>query len=336
MRARVRHGGTHEREVTARFRLARRLLEGGAMDTWLRQRFWILDLATAGMCALLLGHAAAAWVEGASWLPAKPTPAVTTATTTTAPRPAPDKQTESIVARNVFCSACPAAGGRGALLLGESTDTSPRHSRLPLRLVAINVAVAPWSARYSSAVLRDTESQRVGVFAVHDRVKGAVVERIGATRVELDNGGRREFLDLLEGAAGGEGLKVSSTPPSMDALATAVERGVRKLGPYSYEVDRSALEAMLGDLGGLTLSARAVPESREGRAAGLRFVGVRPGGAVAKLGIESGDLVSSVNGLDLTSPEQGLVIYTKLKSVGLVEVGLERQGSRLTLEYRIR
>jgi general secretion pathway protein C len=93
---------------------------------------------------------------------------------------------------------------------------------------------------------------------------------------------------------------------------------------------------VLGDLGALSLSARVVPEARDGRSAGFRFVTVRPGGAVAKLGFESGDLISSVNGLELTGPEQGLAIYTKLKSAGHVEVGLEREGRRVRQEYRIR
>jgi general secretion pathway protein C len=260
------------------------------------------------------------------------------------PRPsptAPGKQTESIVARNVFCSDCPPAS-EVSLAPDQATGTSPRRTALPLQLVAINVAVAPWSRRHSSAVLRDTESQQVGAFALHDRVRGAVVERIGTTRVELDNRGQREFLDLLESeTTEGAGLAREGASPPLsrtrgDALADAVERGVRKLGPHRYEVDRSALEAMLADLGAVSLSARVVPESREGRAGGLRFVSVRPGGPVDKLGIEAGDLVSSVNGLELTRPEQALSIYTRLKSMSHVEVGLERRGERLSQEYRVR
>jgi general secretion pathway protein C len=300
------------------------------MGTWLRRSFWILDFGTVGLCALLLGHTVAVAVADILWPATVATnPAVATARL---PVPAPDKETESIVARNVFCSACrPAAA--------QASDASPRRSLLPLRLVATNVAAAPWSARHSSAVLRDAESQQVGTFGLHDRVKGAVLKQIEATRVELDNQGQREFLDLLESATEGEGLRPEErpAPPSArDALAQAVEQGVRKLGAHSYEIDRSALEAMLGDLGALSLSARAVPESREGRPAGIRFVGVRPGGALAKLGIENGDLVSSVNGLELTSAEQGLAVYTKLRSAGHVAVGLERGGRRLSHEYRIR
>ena len=41
-------------------------------------------------------------------------------------------------------------------------------------------------------------------------------------------------------------------------------------------------------------------------------------------------------GLDLTSPEKALEVYSKLKSAGHLSVGVERNGQKVTKDYSIR
>src|SRR4029079_12465657 len=86
----------------------------------------------------------------------------------------------------------------------------------------------------------------------------------------------------------------------------------------------------------LSRSARIVPEIRDGRAAGFRLFSVRPDGPFAKIGLQNGDVISAINGLELTSPDKALEVYTKLKSASHLSVGVERNGPQVPKAYNIR
>jgi general secretion pathway protein C len=95
------------------------------------------------------------------------------------------------------------------------------------------------------------------------------------------------------------------------------------------------LESVLGNVPLLLGSVRIVPELRAGKTTGFRLLAVHPEGPFAFIGMQNGDIISSINGLEITSPEQGLAAYTKLKSANHLSLGMERNGQKVTKEYRI-
>jgi general secretion pathway protein C len=86
----------------------------------------------------------------------------------------------------------------------------------------------------------------------------------------------------------------------------------------------------------LSRSARIVPEMKDGKAAGFRLFAVRPDGPFAMIGMQNGDIISSINGLEITSPEKALEVYAKLKSASHLSLGMERNSQKITKEYNIR
>ena len=86
----------------------------------------------------------------------------------------------------------------------------------------------------------------------------------------------------------------------------------------------------------LARSARIVPEIRDGKAAGFRLFSVRSDGPFGKIGLQNGDVIYAINGLEMTSPDKALEIYTKLKSANHLAVALERNGQKITKDYNIR
>jgi general secretion pathway protein C len=115
-----------------------------------------------------------------------------------------------------------------------------------------------------------------------------------------------------------------------------LDRGIKKVGEHNYEVQRATVDSLLGNMSLLSRSARIVPEIRDGKAAGFRLFSVRPDGPFAKIGLQNGDVISAINGLEMTSPDKALEVYTKLKSASHLSVGLERNGQKINKEYNIR
>jgi membrane-associated protease RseP (regulator of RpoE activity) len=79
-----------------------------------------------------------------------------------------------------------------------------------------------------------------------------------------------------------------------------------------------------GNLNDIAMQARIVPAFRDGVAVGFKLFSIRPDSIYAELGIQNGDIVTSINDLDLNSPEKALEIYSKLKGARRFDIGIER------------
>jgi hypothetical protein len=114
-----------------------------------------------------------------------------------------------------------------------------------------------------------------------------------------------------------------------------VEPNVRKFGEHRFSISRAVLESFLGDLGRLPHQTRVVTEIRDGRATGFRLYSVQPDSPLERWGFRNGDVIRSINGFDIGSPEMALEAYAWLKTSSAFLVVLDRDGERITNSYRI-
>jgi general secretion pathway protein C len=312
------------------------------VDTLLRKYLWVVDLLAIGVCAIFMGRAAASVVES-KYLMSMPMPRPTARPVVADRDTVYSKAIDDVIKRNVFCSTCPPLIKEPEAPSGPAPTPEPVKTSLPLQLMAVNYVAPPWGLEYASCSLRDTETKYVGAFRTGETVRGAKIIGIDETRVHLDNSGKPEFIDLLDpetpppGAPAPVAPVAAATPPGGgDAFSAELDRGIKKTGENSYEIQRSTLESVLGNMSLLARSARIVPEMRDGKAAGFRLYSVRSDGPFAKIGMQNGDVLSAINGLEITSPEKALEVYAKLKSASHLSLGVERNGQRVTKEYSIR
>jgi general secretion pathway protein C len=292
----------------------------------LRRYLWAADLGAIVVCSTLLARAAAGGVESRLTIPL-PAPAET--------RPAAplDRVGAVVLARDIFCSACPVAGQEGSLPMAAG---GPQRTSLPLVLVAV-IHSPPPGQRWSAALVRDTTDNALQALRVGGTVLSATITEIHETRVTLESGGKAEYLDLLDPPPPrATAMAPPRTGAAADPLGQEMERGIRKTGEHSYEIQRATLESVLGNVNLLVRSARVLPEVRDGKAAGLRLVAVQAQGPLARIGMQAGDLLSSINGLELTSMEKSLEVYSKVRSASHLSLGLERNGKKLTIDYAVR
>jgi general secretion pathway protein C len=291
-------------------------------------------------CATFLGMAASGAVESKIASMPAPVRAPVAKAPKAEAKPAFNKDPIGILKRNVFCSACPPIIEDPNKVEKEDPTVTVQETKttLPLAVLAIMYAPPPNGLRWSIAVMRDTEAKATGAFPVGGKIHGAIVTGIQETRVYLDNEGKAEYIDLFE-------LPAPPTPPptaaavpnkETDPFAAELANGIKKLGDHNYELKRNTLESVLGNMALLSRSARIVPEMKDGKAAGFRLFAVRPDGPFAMIGMQNGDIISSINGLEITSPEKALEVYAKLKSASHLSLGMERNSQKITKEYNIR
>ena len=113
-------------------------------------------------------------------------------------------------------------------------------------------------------------------------------------------------------------------------------KGVKKTGPYDYQIDRGMLDEQLKDLSELGRQARVVPNYRNGKYEGFKLVGVRPGSLYRSIGVRSGDVIKSINGKAIDSPNKALDLFEKLKNSSSINLEIERRGQPKQLNYSIK
>jgi general secretion pathway protein C len=301
------------------------------LDFLLRKHLWAIDLTVVAVCAIFCGMTVAGLVATGPWSPPPPVGG----------RPPSgagvrldsfDKRPDGIIARNIFCSDC-----RSHLAMADADELLPDStSILPLALLAVMYAPTSRLGNLSVAVLRNTDSRLTGAFALGDQILGATISDIQATRIYLDREGAREYLDLLPPATARVAQTSAGAPRASAAVASELERGIKKLGEHRYEVERRTLDAVLENVGLLSRSVRPVPALADGKMTGFRLLGVHADGPLAKVGIENGDVLSSINGLELSSPDKVIEAFHRLRSASHFSLALARGHRRITNDYAVR
>ncbi len=166
----------------------------------------------------------------------------------------------------------------------------------------------------------------------------AVLKRVEPERVFILNTseGRIEYLALNEPPASGEPPPppaIKSEEPKGDGKD--IGEGIVKTGENTYGVPRAAVDGALNNLSELATQARVVPAFEGGKAVGFKLFSIKPGSLYSKIGLQNGDVINRINGYEMSSPEKGLEVYSKLKDSTNITVDVKRRGKPMTLDYAI-
>ena len=309
------------------------------METLLRKYLWAIDLAVIVVSSMFAARATGVMIETALGRATPIVPALHRPSTDSAPTTHYNKDVEVILKRNIFCSTCP------PIIEEPKDDTpgvpvtpSPVRTSLPLKIMAIMFSPPPNDPRWSVAVIRDTERNSGGPYTIGGKIRDATIVDIQETRIYLDNAGKPEFLDLLDTPPAPVAAPAAAPPPapSTDPFVAEMEKGIKKTSENSYEIQRGTVDSLLGNMALLSRAARIVPEVRDGKNAGFRLFSVKPDGPFGKIGLQNGDVINAINGMEMTSPDNALQVYMKLKAANHISVAIERNGAKLTKDYNIR
>lgn len=308
------------------------------MQDLLKRYPWAIAAVVVAICVVFAATATSYVIEGkylsdpehsVKVAPVMPSPAQLT-------KPQRSKDGAALASRNMFCSEC-----TPPVQVANSDPSSIVNTALPLLLLATNVGVANDS---SYATIVNTESQRQGAFSIGDRIPGATgnLKEVHYKYVDFENNGRVERL-VLAGATAPVTPPTpvaSENPPagegSGDEMQTAIDNGVKKINDNTYEIDRALVDKVLVNPMGVAKGARLVPAVKNGKPDGFKLYAIRPNSLYAKLGLQNGDTLQSINNFELTSVNQALEVYTKLREASSLEVDVLRRGKPEKLKYSIR
>ena len=114
-----------------------------------------------------------------------------------------------------------------------------------------------------------------------------------------------------------------------------LDEGIEKISDTKFIIQRSIVDKVLANQGSLMKTARVIPHEEDGRVVGVRLYGARRTSLLGRLGIRNGDMLRTINGFDMTSPDTALEAYTRLRTADKLTLAVKRQNKDMTIEYGI-
>jgi general secretion pathway protein C len=321
-------------------------------------RWWLLPLATI-LGSAVLGTAFVA--EGLNNLLTEPGTALSDAElidrqVSGARAAAARRVGEQVLARNIFDSATGSLAWNAAaepppappVPVRAAVDAAPpARCEAGLRLVA-SVVNAARPERSFAAVRKQDKTQ---LLALGGRLDELTLYALRPTRAYLQApSGSLCFLPVFLGpserprpepklpavsaarAPADDKPKAKGSKPPLFSKEE-LERGVTVLGKAGYAVSRELLLRALKDPGAAGAGAQFKPVERDGQTVGMEIRAVRKGSPLEYMGIQSGDVVRSLNGADLTTPVGLLGALTTLRSSDSVTLQVVRNNVPRSIQY---
>jgi general secretion pathway protein C len=246
---------------------------------------------------------------------------------------------EIILTRNLF-NASVLAPTQPVIV--EEPDENLEATKLPLTLLGTVAAADPSNAW---ATIEDLDDRKTLVVRVNDEVKSnAKVERIERRRVVLrENGKLRELAlsdeDSTIAARPKRAVTRSRTPTTSRRRSSARNRSasaqrIRKLAENRYEVPREELEKTMRNPTALFSQAQIQPRYDGGEMVGMQINAIKPGSLFEEIGINSGDVITELNGISINSPEESARILAEFSEADQFTVVVEDDsGEPRTLNF---
>jgi general secretion pathway protein C len=111
---------------------------------------------------------------------------------------------------------------------------------------------------------------------------------------------------------------------------------LKKLGPGQYEASRAEVQQSIENPTQFFTQMRAMPHFVDGKTDGFAISQVAPGSVFDQLGLQNGDLLTSINGQLITNPMQALTLMQAMKTAPAIDLVVNRGGAPTSVHLTLR
>lgn len=186
------------------------------------------------------------------------------------------------------------------------------------------------------------------VLSVGEVLGGLTLVEVGAYSARLEGGGRTQVLEMdvatevpavtvVAASQAAQEPVLPNTEPTPDPQAEATP-GVEATpgGETGAILSQRELRNLLDNPGQFAAKGfRMKPVLREGEIVGMRVTMKDASHPLARLGVQDGDIVRSLNGQDLNGPEALSSIYRVLRNTSSLKFEVERNGQNQSIDVSL-
>ncbi|HQI02580.1 MAG TPA: type II secretion system protein N [Deltaproteobacteria bacterium] len=171
------------------------------------------------------------------------------------------------------------------------------------------------------AIIESNKEQKI--YKIGDEIMGATLLAVFRNKVIVDVNGQEQMLVIEEGEQkAGAPAPGAATPSRFPGRAAAA-------GPQGMNPLMKNLDQFLG-------KARVVPYFKGGEPYGFRVSNLGSDAKAYGLGVRAGDIIRSVNGVPVRTPEDAFKAYQDFQNESNVQLELERNGQSVTVNVPLK
>jgi len=279
--------------------------------------------AYIAVSALLIAHSINAFVAAALALPPAKGPTALAASEAAPVAFVPQQWADQIQSSGLFLLPAAPVGITGAPGTGSQAPVrAALGAANKLRLLGVVLG----SDRGVFAIVEELATKRQVLYRLHDQIPDlGEVSAIRRDGLVIRSGDQEELLELST-------IDKPATPVMTAGSPASPAPGV----PLKKVIDRREVEAAMADLPKLLTQARAVPFMVNGTPSGYRMDYIAPASFYEKIGIQQGDVLQRVNGVDVRDPSTMLSLFQQLKNERTVKVDMVRNNQKTTMTFDLR
>ncbi|HHH19458.1 MAG TPA: hypothetical protein ENK86_02935 [Campylobacterales bacterium] len=181
------------------------------------------------------------------------------------------------------------------------------------------------------------KSKKTKVLAKGEDIDGFVLNDAGSNYALFTKGGK-EFKLLLQGSKkeSSSSIRVNTSPTGKKATpqkdTEAIQDNEDGLGK---RVSKNLLTSYTKDIEKVWKDIGIAEYKENGAIKGFRVNFVKQGSDFQKLGLEKGDILTSINGQELNSYNAAFSFYKEIDSIENLTLNIKRNNQEMELEYEI-
>lgn len=182
------------------------------------------------------------------------------------------------------------------------------------------------------AVIEEGGKRDQNLFRVGDSIQNATVKLILREKVILNVEGKDEVLEIEKTV--GKGKAPGRAVPGRSVAGRTP--GQRPVSVQKITLRRNQIDSAIQDVSQLMNQVNIRPHFYQGQPDGMMLSRIKPNSLFMRMGLRNGDVITGVNGRDISSVDDALGFYENLKSADNVKLNLKRGGRQRTIEYSIK
>ena len=103
----------------------------------------------------------------------------------------------------------------------------------------------------------------------------------------------------------------------------------------AYTIDRGEFTSAMGRFSELTKQVKLKPYMDQGQPQGVVLETIDPASILTRIGLQSGDIITGINGIAIASVRDALNFYRRMAASSNVSLEILRGGQKETIDYRL-
>lgn len=227
-------------------------------------------------------------------------------------------------------------GGSKKVLADKKCEEAEQASNLPIKLV--NTIVLQDSVKSLASVQvrgdRDLQEVRIGD-QISNIAKIFKITRLEILVKNLESGVCESIASEIKSKERGSPISVMTPQQSATYKANKKISGIENVG-NKFIISKTLLDDKLKDIAAVLTQAKAIQIQNPDGSLAFKMTELDPSGIFPYLGIQDGDIITSINGKPIYNMNEVMLLFGRIKGLDNLSLGIKRDGTDSNQDYSIK